>query len=43
LLDVVLLTTSVDSKAGAPTYHPANSDELVNVAGWRTFRVDVAH
>jgi hypothetical protein len=37
-LEIVLLTTTYDINTGAPTYHPANRNELVNVIGWRTFR-----
>jgi hypothetical protein len=37
-LEIVLLTTTYDINTGGPTYAPANCNELVDVAGWRTFR-----
>ena len=37
-LEIVLLTSTYNVSTGAPTYRPANCNELVNVAGWRTFR-----
>jgi hypothetical protein len=37
-LEVVALTTIYDMNTGAPTYLPANRNELVTVTGWRTFR-----
>jgi hypothetical protein len=37
-LEIVLLTTTYDINTGASTYPPANSHELVDVNGWRTFR-----
>ena len=36
-LQVVALAPAYDS-AGNPTFRPANRNELVNVAGWSTFR-----
>ena len=37
-LGVVVLNSTYDTTTGAPTYVPANRNELVNVTGWRTFR-----
>lgn len=37
-LGVVVLNSTYDTTTGAPTYVPANRNELVDVTGWRTFR-----
>lgn len=37
-LQLDLQSATYDIDTGAPTYDPANSRELVNVSGWRTFR-----
>src|SRR5690349_9379730 len=37
-LGVVVLNSTYDTTTGAPTYVPANRNELANVTGWRTFR-----
>lgn len=37
-LEIVVLDPTNNVNTGAPTYRPANSNELVNVNGWRTFR-----
>jgi hypothetical protein len=37
LLQIVLRNPAYDVN-GAPTYSPANRNELVNVSGWQTFR-----
>jgi hypothetical protein len=37
-LDVVIKDPAYNINTGAPTYRPANSRELVNVAGFSTFR-----
>lgn len=37
-LQIDLQAPTYDVNTGAPTYRPANRNELVNVSGWRTFR-----
>ena len=32
------MNSTYDTTTGAPTYVPADRNELVNVTGWRTFR-----
>jgi len=37
-IEIVLQHPANDVNTGAPTYQPANPNELVNVTGWQTFR-----
>ena len=37
-LEIIVVSPTYDVNTGLPTYDPANPMELVDVAGWRTFR-----